>query len=51
MDEYDIYCIRCGKHLHSNEVCYSKDDPDHYEVMCYDCYNRLEPNKDSPKID
>ena len=51
MSEYDTYCIRCGKPLHSNEAHYSKDDPDHEEAMCYDCCNRLESNEKAPKID
>ena len=49
MNEHDLYCIRCGKPLHSSEAHYSKDDPDREEAMCYDCYNRLEPNG-KPKI-
>ena len=51
MNGHDLYCIRCGKSLHSNEAHYSKDDPDHEEAMCCDCYNRLEPNESSQKID
>lgn len=41
MDKCDIYCIRCGKPLSSNEAYYSKDDPDHEETLYFDCYDRL----------
>lgn len=47
MDEYDTYCIRCGKPLRSDEVRYSKDDPDCEEALCADCYKHYEKMKES----
>ena len=51
MSEHDTYCIRCGRPLHGSEAHYSKDDPDHEEAMCYNCYNRSESNGKHQKID
>lgn len=45
MDEYDTYCIRCGKPLHSGEAYYSKDDPDCEEALCFDCYKQFENDR------
>ena len=33
-EQYDTYCIRCGKPLCSGEAYYSKYDPDCEESMC-----------------
>ena len=45
MNECDIYCIRCGKPLDSSEACYSKDDPDCEDALCFDCYQRFENDR------
>ncbi len=45
--QYDTYCIRCGKPLHSWEACYSKYDPDCEESMCRKCYKRYEKTFES----
>ena len=45
MKECGTYCIRCGNPLNSNEVCYSKDDPDCEEPLCFDCYDRFENDR------
>lgn len=50
MKEQYTYCIRCGKGLNFHEAYYSKDDPDHEEAMCHNCYQRLRLTK-SPKIE
>ncbi len=40
-EQYPTYCIRCGKPLYSGDIYYSKDDPDHEESLCRNCYKRL----------
>lgn len=42
MEKILSYCIRCGKPLHSHEIWFSKDDPDHEEALCHRCYQRFE---------
>ena len=42
MNEYETYCIRCGKPLHSDETHFSRDDPDHEEAMCRSCCEQFE---------
>ncbi len=41
-EQYLTYCIRCGKPPYSGDVYYSKDDPDHEESLCSNCYKRFE---------
>ncbi len=45
-EQYDTYCIRCGKPLCS-EAYYSKYDPDCEESMCRECYERYEKSFES----
>jgi len=45
--ECPIYCIRCGRLLHSTEVFYSTDDPDCEESMCRKCYEQYEKSLES----
>ncbi len=46
-EQYLTYCIRCGKSLNSGDIYYSKDDPDHEESLCRDCYKQFEDSKES----
>ena len=46
-EQYDTYCIRCGKPLRSSEAYYSKYDPDCEESMCRKCYERYEKSFES----
>ncbi len=46
-EQYLTYCIRCGKPLYSGDIYYSKDDPDHEESLCSNCYKQFEDSKES----
>ncbi len=45
--EISTYCIRCGKVLQESEARYSRDDPDHEEPLCHDCYKHYEKMNES----
>ena len=47
MRDADTYCTRCGKTLPESEAYYSKNDPDHEEPMCHNCYERYEKMTES----
>lgn len=46
-EQYNTYCIRCGKPLCSGEAYYSKYDPDCEESMCRKCYELYEKSFES----
>lgn len=46
-EQYDTYCIRCGKPLSRSEAYYSRYDPDCEESMCRKCYERYEKSFES----
>ena len=49
MRKMDTYCTRCGKFLRKGSVCFSRDDPDHEESLCLECYRRFEHERGIPE--